>query len=81
VPTEAEHSAATSDLRTVRVTTGGPMLVQGPVRIETPDGATVESDRFMVAVCTCRRSKTYPLCDTSHRTRRRSDERSAERAP
>ena len=27
----------------------------------------VESDRFMVAICTCRRSEQYPLCDTSHR--------------
>ncbi|WP_131806068.1 CDGSH iron-sulfur domain-containing protein, partial [Mycolicibacterium conceptionense] len=22
---------------------------------------------FMVAICACRRSKDYPLCDTSHR--------------
>ncbi|MGA9492657.1 MAG: CDGSH iron-sulfur domain-containing protein [Mycobacterium sp.] len=43
------------------------MLISGPVRIETPGGAVVESDRFMVAVCTCRRSKNYPMCDTSHR--------------
>lgn len=43
------------------------MLVDGPVRIELEDGTAVESDRFMVAVCTCRRSKSYPLCDTSHR--------------
>lgn len=42
-------------------------MVEGPVCIEMPDGATVESDRFMVAICACRRSKTYPLCDTSHR--------------
>jgi CDGSH-type Zn-finger protein len=53
--------------RRVQITERGPMLVEGPVRIELPDGSTVESDRFMVAVCTCRRSKTYPLCDTSHR--------------
>ncbi|HYO05074.1 MAG TPA: CDGSH iron-sulfur domain-containing protein [Mycobacterium sp.] len=52
------------------------MMVQGPVRIETADGGVVESDRFMVAICTCRRSKTYPLCDTSHRKRRRTDGRS-----
>jgi CDGSH-type Zn-finger protein len=39
------------------------------VRIETPDGSVVESDRFMVAICACRRSKNYPLCDTSHRKR------------
>ena len=59
--------------RRVQITAGGPVLVEGPVCIETPDGETVESDRFMVAICTCRRSKTYPLCDTSHRTRRRKD--------
>jgi CDGSH-type Zn-finger protein len=65
--------------RTVRVVPGGPLMVQGPVRIEMPDGDVVESDRFMVAICTCRRSKDYPLCDTSHRCRRRepSGKRSA----
>ncbi|MGB8506470.1 CDGSH iron-sulfur domain-containing protein [Mycobacterium sp.] len=57
--------------RVVRVVPSGPMLVEGPVRIEMPDGSVVDSDRFMVAICTCRRSKTYPLCDTSHRRRRR----------
>jgi CDGSH-type Zn-finger protein len=31
-------------------------------------------DRFQVAVCTCRRSHRYPLCDTSHRRRIRLDE-------
>ncbi|MGY4709806.1 CDGSH iron-sulfur domain-containing protein [Mycolicibacterium sp. CBM1] len=60
--------------RVVRIVSGGPMMVQGPVRIEMPDGAVVESDRFMVAICMCRRSKTYPLCDTSHRRRRHTDE-------
>ncbi len=57
----------------VVITDGGPLMVEGPVRIETPDGITTTSDRFMVAICTCRRSKTYPLCDTSHRKRRRPD--------
>ncbi|MFS0896624.1 CDGSH iron-sulfur domain-containing protein [Mycolicibacterium litorale] len=59
-------------------------MVEGPVRIEMPDGSVVESDRFMVAICACKRSKNYPLCDTSHRRRRRggadaasSDQRSA----
>ncbi|WP_232375327.1 CDGSH iron-sulfur domain-containing protein [Mycolicibacterium baixiangningiae] len=60
--------------RTVRVVQGGPIMVQGPVRIELPDGSVVESDRFMVAICACKRSKTYPLCDTSHRRRRRGDD-------
>jgi CDGSH-type Zn-finger protein len=51
----------------VQVVPNGPVLVSGPVRIELPDGGVVESDRFMVAICTCRRSGQYPLCDTSHR--------------
>jgi CDGSH-type Zn-finger protein len=62
-----------SEPRTVRVVQGGPIMVEGPVRIEMPDGSVVESDRFMVAICACKRSKNYPLCDTSHRRRRRGD--------
>jgi hypothetical protein len=58
--------------RLVRVVPAGPILVEGPVHIELPDGSTVDSDRFMVAICMCRRSKTYPLCDTSHRARDRT---------
>jgi CDGSH-type Zn-finger protein len=55
----------------VQVVPNGPVLVSGPVRIEMPNGEVVESDRFMVAICTCRRSGRYPLCDTSHRRCRR----------
>lgn len=51
----------------VHVVPNGPVLVSGPVRIEVVGGHVVESDRFMVAICTCRKSKRYPLCDTSHR--------------
>ncbi|MFG2174154.1 CDGSH iron-sulfur domain-containing protein [Streptomyces niveus] len=29
----------------------------------------MRSDRFTVALCTCRRSRAYPWCDTSHRHR------------
>jgi CDGSH-type Zn-finger protein len=65
--------------RTVRVVPSGPLMVEGPVRIEMPDGSVVESDRFMVAICTCRRSKSYPLCDTSHRCRVRNTQ-SAQRS-
>jgi hypothetical protein len=61
------------EARIVRIVPAGPVMVKGPVRIELSDGGVVESDRFMVAICTCRRSKAYPLCDTSHRCRRRSD--------
>ncbi|MFD9509505.1 CDGSH iron-sulfur domain-containing protein [Streptomyces mirabilis] len=45
----------------------GPLLVEGPVEVTLDDGTIVSSDRFCVALCTCRRSRTYPWCDTSHR--------------
>ena len=64
---------SSAEQRVVRIVPNGPMLVEGPVRIELPDGTVVESDRFMVAICACRRSNTYPLCDTSHRLRRRAE--------
>jgi CDGSH-type Zn-finger protein len=54
----------------LRIVTGGPILVAGPVEVEY-DGGAVYSDRFVVAICACRRSGIYPLCDTSHRRRRR----------
>ncbi|MFF4329212.1 CDGSH iron-sulfur domain-containing protein [Streptomyces sp. NPDC001591] len=58
---------------------GGPVLVEGPVEITLDDGTTARSDRFMVALCTCRRSRTYPWCDTSHRARQRTAEDRNER--
>lgn len=48
------------------------MLVEGPVTVTGDDGVTVTSHRFAVAICTCRRSRTYPWCDTSHRRRTRA---------
>ncbi|MBK5995781.1 CDGSH iron-sulfur domain-containing protein [Streptomyces sp. MBT58] len=44
----------------------GPLLLEGPVAVTDDDGTTSTSQRFMVAVCTCRRSRAYPWCDTSH---------------
>ncbi|WP_285543407.1 CDGSH iron-sulfur domain-containing protein [Streptomyces lavendulae] len=55
--------------RRVSVDRAGPVLVEGPVEIVLDDGTIARSDRFTVAVCTCRRSRTYPWCDTSHRPR------------
>ncbi len=71
-PAPADRTAtddARTSARTPRVTLveGGPMLVEGPVELETPDGAIVRSERPVVAICACRRSKRYPFCDTSHR--------------
>ncbi|KNE79328.1 CDGSH iron-sulfur domain-containing protein [Streptomyces xinghaiensis] len=47
------------------------MLVEGPVEVVLEDGSTQRSDRFTVALCTCRRSRRFPWCDTSHRRRAR----------
>ncbi|MBU6531288.1 CDGSH iron-sulfur domain-containing protein [Streptomyces sp. NPDC057245] len=55
--------------RRVKVQRRGPLLVEGPVEVELEDGTTVRSDRFRVALCTCRRSRRFPWCDTSHRAR------------
>jgi CDGSH-type Zn-finger protein len=60
--------------RRVTVVPNGPVLVEGPVELVTEDGVTHTSDRFVVAVCACRRSKRYPFCDTSHRKRVRSED-------
>lgn len=56
----------------VVVTGDGPVLVQGPVDVELPDGRTVRSERPVTAVCVCGSSARYPFCDTSHRRRVRS---------
>ncbi|AZM56935.1 CDGSH iron-sulfur domain-containing protein [Streptomyces sp. WAC 01529] len=55
--------------RRVTVDPDGPLLVEGPVEVVGDDGTVFTSRRFTVAICTCRRSRTYPWCDTSHRRR------------
>ncbi|MEU8990688.1 CDGSH iron-sulfur domain-containing protein [Streptomyces sp. NPDC048558] len=57
--------------RRIKVQRQGPLLMEGPVEVELEDGTIVSSDRFCVALCTCRRSRRYPWCDTSHRDRTR----------
>lgn len=54
-------------------TEDGPALVDGPVDLVTADDEVIHADRFLVAICLCKRSRTYPLCDTSHRRHRRGD--------
>ncbi|WUQ31420.1 CDGSH iron-sulfur domain-containing protein [Streptomyces sp. NBC_00239] len=65
--------------RRVSVDPQGPVLIEGPVEIVLGDGTIARSDRFVVAVCTCRRSRTYPWCDTSHRPRARTSPPSEDR--
>ncbi|MFF8847320.1 CDGSH iron-sulfur domain-containing protein [Streptomyces sp. NPDC015127] len=57
--------------RRITPTREGPLLVEGPVEVVLDDGTVATSDRFTVALCTCRRSRAYPWCDTSHRRRMR----------
>ena len=52
---------------------GGPVLIEGPVEVELPDGSTVLCERPVVALCTCRRTRRPPFCDTSHRLRVKPD--------
>jgi CDGSH-type Zn-finger protein len=56
----------------ILLTDEGPMLVSGPVEIELPDGRRVRSERPVTALCTCRRSRRQPFCDTSHRRKVRT---------
>ncbi|MFD5393192.1 CDGSH iron-sulfur domain-containing protein [Streptomyces sp. NPDC127097] len=42
------------------------------------DGAVAVSRRFTVAICMCRRSRSYPWCDTSHRQRSKPTSDAAE---
>ncbi|MFB6514654.1 CDGSH iron-sulfur domain-containing protein [Streptomyces virginiae] len=49
-----------------------PVLVRCPAEIVLDDGTTARSDHVLVAVCTCRRSRTDPWCDTGHRGRSRA---------
>ncbi|MFE2583172.1 CDGSH iron-sulfur domain-containing protein [Streptomyces sp. NPDC059378] len=72
---------AAAPARRVTVIPRGPVLVEGPVEFVLADGTIVRSDRFMVAICTCRRSRTYPWCDTSHRPRERAASPAEERKP
>ncbi|WP_329392816.1 CDGSH iron-sulfur domain-containing protein [Streptomyces lydicus] len=55
--------------RRVTLVRNGPLLVEGPVEVVGDDGETAVSRRFTVAICMCRRSRSYPWCDTSHRAR------------
>lgn len=58
--------------RRVALTDDGPILVHGPIEVVLTNGQKVISDRTVTALCTCLRSRRYPICDTSHRRRVRA---------
>ncbi|MGW2516216.1 CDGSH iron-sulfur domain-containing protein [Streptomyces sp. NPDC001617] len=70
MPNRSEHP------RRIRIQRDGPLLVEGPVEVVGEDGEVHVSQRFTAAICTCRRTRTPPWCDTSHRRRTKPDEAS-----
>ncbi|MEV8321453.1 CDGSH iron-sulfur domain-containing protein [Streptomyces sp. NPDC059900] len=76
MPNAPDPARAAREQRPRRVTIDpeGPLLVEGPVEVVGDDGRIIASRRFTAAICTCRRSRTYPWCDTSHRRRVRADD-------
>ncbi|KAA6213439.1 CDGSH iron-sulfur domain-containing protein [Streptomyces albofaciens JCM 4342] len=70
-PVRERTDGGRADARRVVQDPGGPVLIEGPVEVQLDDGTTARSDRPFVALCMCRRSRSYPWCDTSHRGLRR----------
>jgi len=79
VPATSDGTPARTSACRVFVDPEGPVVVEGPVEIVLADGTVARSDRFSVAICTCRRSRAYPWCDTSHRRRERAGRQAEER--
>lgn len=72
-PTAPDRRPGDQRPRRVTIDPEGPLLVEGPVEIVADDGSVIASRRFTTAICTCRRSRTYPWCDTSHRRRAKAE--------
>ena len=51
----------------VRVTTEGPLLVRGPIRLVDERGNEVAVRRRVNAICRCGRSAVQPFCDGTHK--------------
>jgi len=64
-----EHEKATEEAAQetmeCRVMPNGPLLVTGSLKIELPDGATVERTK-RTAFCRCGASRNKPFCDGAH---------------
>jgi CDGSH-type Zn-finger protein len=45
----------------------GPLIVRGPFRLVDQDGRTIETDREIVALCRCGKSRIRPFCDGTHK--------------
>lgn len=45
----------------------GPLLVRGPVRLQTPSGTAIHRDGAPIALCRCGKSQRKPFCDGTHK--------------
>ncbi|WP_375487302.1 CDGSH iron-sulfur domain-containing protein [uncultured Jatrophihabitans sp.] len=55
------------DGTSITVYPDGPLLVRGPVRIQTPDGDEYVNARSVRALCRCGKSSSKPWCDGTHK--------------
>ena len=56
-----------AEVAIVRVTTDGPLLLRGPIRLVDERGDAVPIRRRVNAICRCGRSATQPFCDGTHK--------------
>lgn len=55
------------EITLVRVTSDGPLLVRGPIRVLDEEGNEVSIRRRVNALCRCGRSASQPFCDGTHK--------------
>lgn len=48
----------------IKIIDKGPLIINGPVKVITPDGIVVV--RETCAICRCGNSRNHPYCDGSH---------------
>lgn len=61
----AEAATDTVPAVTITVSSDGPLLLRGPVRIESADGETL-AEADSAALCRCGATANPPFCDGSH---------------
>lgn len=65
-PESNKEQQSNATMKKVTVTKNGPLMVEGPVQIVKPDGAT-EEKTANVALCRCGASSNKPYCDGTHK--------------
>jgi CDGSH-type Zn-finger protein len=46
----------------------GPYLVRGPAVLRDQEGRSIMTNRRVIALCRCGKSRTRPFCDGTHQT-------------